>query len=140
MDVPTDLTDRLTLPVTSAEHQACPVTDVLRRVGDKWSVLIVVLLADGPLRTGVLQRSIEDISQRMLTRTLRSLQRDGLVFRVVHPTVPIAVEYGLTDLGRSLLGPLSALTDWAVAHGDDIAEARAHHDAADDAADPAHTA
>ncbi|PRY40557.1 winged helix-turn-helix transcriptional regulator [Umezawaea tangerina] len=128
-DVPAVLTAELPLPVTTSEHEACPVTDVLRRVGDKWSVLVVVLLGRGPRRFGQLNRDIEDISQRMLTRTLRALERDDLVTRTVHPTLPPTVEYGLTDLGRTLLVPLSALTDWAIAHRGDIEEGRARYDA-----------
>lgn len=128
-DVPTVLAAELSLPVTTAEHEACPVTDVLRRVGDKWSVLVVVLLGRGPSRFSELHRAVENISQRMLTRTLRALERDGLVTRTVYPTVPASVEYGLTELGSTLLGPLSALTDWAIAHRQDIEAARIRHDA-----------
>lgn len=127
--VPSVLAADLPLPVSSDEHQACPVTDVLRRVGDKWSVLVVVLLGPGPRRFNELHRSVEGISQRMLTRTVRGLERDGLVIRTVYPTVPATVEYRLSALGGSLLAPLSALADWAVLHGDDIAAARAAHDA-----------
>ncbi|MDA8372624.1 MAG: helix-turn-helix domain-containing protein [Nocardiopsaceae bacterium] len=126
--VPTVLSAEFGLPVTAAEHEACPVTDVLRRIGDKWSVLVVVVLGRGPRRFNELHRSIENISQRMLTRTLRALQRDGLVTRTVYPTVPATVEYALTDLGRTLLGPLSALTDWAIANREDIEVARIRHD------------
>ncbi|HEX6344423.1 helix-turn-helix domain-containing protein [Umezawaea sp.] len=127
-DVPTVLAAELPLPVKPSEHEACPVTDVLRRVGDKWSVLVVVLLGRGPRRFGELNRDIENISQRMLTRTLRALERDYLVTRTVYPTVPATVEYGLTDLGRTLLVPLSALTDWAIAHRHDIEAARYRYD------------
>nr|WP_017593872.1 helix-turn-helix domain-containing protein [Nocardiopsis potens] len=111
-------------PVPAGEHERCPVTDLLRRVGDKWSVLVIVLLGRGPRRFNGLHRGIEGISHRMLTRTLRSLEGDGLVRREVFPTVPPGVEYGLTSLGRSLLEPLSALADWAVEHEGEIAEAR----------------
>lgn len=97
------------------EHDRCPVTGLFRRVGDKWSVLVLVLLGKRPYRFNELHRDIESISQRMLTRTLRGLEDEGLVSRTVHPTVPPSVEYRLTDLGYSLLGPLSALADWAVA-------------------------
>ncbi|WP_326819489.1 winged helix-turn-helix transcriptional regulator [Streptosporangium sp. NBC_01756] len=130
-DVPSMVVCDLPLPVTAQEHGACTVTDVLRRVGDKWSVLIVVLLGRGPRRFNELHRMIEEISQRMLTRTLRGLERDGLVMRTVHPTVPPSVEYALTDLGMTLLGPLSAVADWAVDHGADIASARAGYDTAE---------
>nr|WP_239157464.1 helix-turn-helix domain-containing protein [Actinocatenispora thailandica] len=114
-------------PVPAAEHEQCPVTDVLRRVGDKWSVLVIVLLGTRPYRFNELHRGIETISQRMLTRTLRGLEADGLVHREVHPTVPPSVEYSLTPLGRTLLVPLSALADWAVQHQPEIAAARRAH-------------
>lgn len=106
----------------------CPVREVLDRVGDKWSVLIVVLLGRQTHRFGELHRMIDGISQRMLTLTLRSLVRDGLVARTPHATVPPRVDYELTDLGRTLLVPLSALNDWAVAHRDDVRAARERHD------------
>ena len=89
------------------------VAEVLRRVGDKWSVLIVVLLEMGPRRFNDLKRSIPGISQRMLTLTLRSLERDGLVERTVEPHIPPHVSYGLTELGRSLCVPVRALCEWA---------------------------
>ncbi|KPI19090.1 transcriptional regulator, HxlR family [Actinobacteria bacterium OK074] len=127
-NVPTVLAADLGLPITPEEHGDCPVTDVLRRVGDKWSVLIVVLLGRGPRRFNELHRSIEGISQRMLTRTLRGLERDGLVTRTVYPTVPATVEYRLSPLGTSLLLPLSTLTDWVLAHSQDIASAQGEYD------------
>lgn len=127
-EVPLVLSADFGIPVTAEEHQECPVTDVLRRVGDKWSVLVVVVLGRGSRRFNELHRSIEDISQRMLTRTLRGLERDGLVVRTVYATVPATVEYALTDLGRTLLDPLSALTDWAISHRREMDEARARHD------------
>ncbi|MFJ8861722.1 winged helix-turn-helix transcriptional regulator [Streptomyces sp. NPDC102451] len=105
------------------------MTDVLRRVGDKWSVLIVVLLGQGTRRYNELHRSIEGISQRMLTRTLRNLERDGLVIRTVYPTVPATVEYALSPLGSSLLVPISTLAEWGVKHGQDIESARGEYDA-----------
>ncbi|MDA2804804.1 winged helix-turn-helix transcriptional regulator [Nocardiopsis suaedae] len=126
--VPTALSADLGLPITEDEHQDCPATDVLRRIGDKWSVLVVAILGRGPRRYNELHRSIKEISQRMLTRTLRGLERDGLVSRTVHPTVPATVEYALTDLGRSLLLPLSTITDWALENRKEIDEARSLHD------------
>ncbi|GLW08827.1 hypothetical protein Misp01_39570 [Microtetraspora sp. NBRC 13810] len=129
-DVPSMLAHDLPWPVPAEEHAACVVTDVLRRVGDKWSVLIVVLLGRGPRRFNELRRMVEGISQRMLTRTLRGLERDGLVARTVHPTVPPSVEYALTELGATLLVPLSAVADWAVGHEAAITAARAGYDAA----------
>ena len=106
--------------VTAPEslHQAgCRnVTPVLNRVGDKWSMLIVMILTDGPKRFSELKRAIDGISQRMLTLTLRGLERDGLVSRTVTPTIPPRVDYELTELGRSLREPVRALGDWAIAH------------------------
>ena len=105
------------------------VSDVLSRVGDKWSVLVVTRLGDGPLRFNQLRRSIGGISQRMLTLTLRGLERDGLVTRTVFPTVPPRVDYALTELGRSLAAPVEALALWARANQDRIAGARQAFDA-----------
>jgi DNA-binding HxlR family transcriptional regulator len=93
--------------------ERCPIRDVLDRIGDKWSTLLVLTLAERPHRFGELRRAVFDISQRMLTQTLRDLQRDGLISRKVHPTTPPSVEYALTPLGRSLLEPLSHLIRWA---------------------------
>jgi DNA-binding HxlR family transcriptional regulator len=105
------------------------VRDVLSRVGDKWSVLLIATLGGGPRRFNDLRRSVEGISQRMLTLTLRGLVRDGLVSRVVHPTVPLRVEYALTKLGVTLLVPVSGLAEWAARHSASIHEARARFDA-----------
>lgn len=115
-DVPSMVTAALPARVPAAEYEACPVTALLDRIGDKWTLLVIARLARGRLRYNELHRSMEGVSQRMLTRTLRGLEGDGLIDRVVHPTVPPAVDYGLTPLGESLLHPLSALADWAVAH------------------------
>ena len=105
------------------------VSDVLDRVGDKWSVLVVVMLGDGPKRFNELRRSIASISQRMLTLTLRGLERDGLVTRTMFPTIPPRVDYALTELGRSLLQPVGALGDWARENHTRILEARVRFDA-----------
>lgn len=110
-------------------NSCCPIRDVLDRIGDKWSALIVRSLEKGPMRFSALRREIEDISQRMLTETLRNLQRDGLIARTVYPTTPPAVEYALTDLGHSLLVPLGALAEWSTRHHDDVRQARAGYDA-----------
>ncbi len=104
------------------------VSDVLARVGDKWSVLVVTLLGQGPRRFNELRRAIGGISQRMLTLTLRGLERDGLVTRTVFPTVPPRVDYDLTPLGRDLLNPVSALGDWAIRNQAKIARAREQFD------------
>ncbi|TDC43054.1 transcriptional regulator [Actinomadura sp. KC345] len=127
--VPSVLAHELPRPVPADELASCPVGDVFRRVGDKWSMQLVILLGGRPHRYNELHRAIEGISQRMLTRTLRSLEADGLVRREVHPTVPPSVEYSLTPLGRTLLEPLSTLADWAVRHEAEINEARSHHTA-----------
>ncbi|MDO8189168.1 helix-turn-helix domain-containing protein [Conexibacter sp. JD483] len=108
---------------------ACPVRDVLDRIGDKWSVMVITLLGDGPLRFMQLKREIELVSQRMLTRTLRALERDGLLTRTVHPTVPPRVDYELTPLGYSLCATLAELVRWSFAHNDEIAAARGAYDA-----------
>jgi DNA-binding HxlR family transcriptional regulator len=100
------------------------VADILRRVGDKWSVLVVVLLELGPRRFNDLKRSIPGISQRMLTLTLRNLERDGFVERRVTPSIPPHVSYGLTDLGQSLSVPVRALCAWSLANIDAIDAAR----------------
>lgn len=108
---------------------ACPfVREVLTRVGDKWSVLIIVLLGDGPKRFSDLKRTIEGISQRMLTHTLRGLERDGLVLRSVFATVPPRVEYALTPLGNTLLKTVTELANWASANRSEITLARAKFD------------
>ncbi len=107
----------------------CPIRDVIERIGDKWSVQLVVALQDGPVRFSGLLRGVEGISRRMLTRTLRLLERDGLVRRQVFPTTPPSVEYTLTDLGRGLAVTLEAVSDWAVAHRSDVEEARRRFDA-----------
>jgi DNA-binding HxlR family transcriptional regulator len=111
------------------EPTACPaVRDVLNRVGDKWSVQIVALLGSGTQRFGELKRQIEGISQRMLTLTLRGLERDGLVTRTVFPEIPPRVDYDLTKLGKTLLEPIEALAAWAAEHRTQIQAARAKFD------------
>ena len=108
------------------------VSEVLQRIGDKWSVLVVQTLADGPKRFNELRREIASISQRMLTLTLRGLERDGLVSRTITPTIPPRVDYELTELGQSLRAPVCALGQWAVDNITDIHEAQARFDAAHD--------
>ena len=106
------------------------ISDVLARVGDKWSVLVVTRLGAGSMRFNELRRAIGGISQRMLTLTLRGLERDGLVTRTVFPTIPPRVDYALTSLGRDLLDPVSALGDWATRNQAKIARAREKFDGA----------
>ena len=105
--------------------------DILSRIGDKWSVMVVGALNDGPVRFNELGRQIGGISQRMLTRTLRNLERDGLVTRTLYPEIPPRVEYELTDMGRTLLPAISGLWDWAQIHYGDIIEARGEYDQRD---------
>ena len=102
----------------------CPVRDVLDRVGDKWSVLVVLRLGQGPERFRALLRAVDGISQRMLTVTLRGLERDGLVHREVFDTRPPSVEYSLTPLGQSLLVHITGLANWALDHEADIQRAQ----------------
>ncbi|MBV1704211.1 MAG: helix-turn-helix transcriptional regulator [Hyphomicrobiales bacterium] len=106
----------------------CPVRDVLAKIGDKWSTLVVAELCDGPKRFGAIRRGIPDVSQRMLTQTLRDLVRFGVASRKVFDTSPPGVEYALTPLGKSLLAPLSALVGWAEANHAAIRAARDAHD------------
>jgi DNA-binding HxlR family transcriptional regulator len=108
----------------------CTATrEILNRVGDKWSVLLVVLLGERTMRFNELRRALDGISQRMLTVTLRGLERDGLVKRTVHPTNPPQVEYALTKLGRSLLAPVTVLAVWAQGHRAEVYRAREAFDA-----------
>ena len=101
----------------------CPSRVVLDRIADKWTALIIQVLANGTRRYAELRREIEGISQKMLTQTLRSLERDGLVLRKVHPVVPPKVEYSLTRLGRTLIDPLNTLCRWSERH---LPELEAH--------------
>ncbi len=116
-------------------HSACDseeaglVRHILDRVGDKWSLLVISLLGGGTRRFTELRREINEISQRMLTLTLRHLERDGLVERTVYPVVPPRVEYRLTPLGVTLLDTIQALVAWTMAHRDEIAAAREAYDA-----------
>ena len=105
------------------------ISDVLARVGDKWSVLVVSKLGEGTKRFNELRREIGGISQRMLTLTLRGLERDGLVARTIMPTSPPGVEYDLTALGRDLLRPVSALSAWAIRNQSKIEQSRTRFDA-----------
>ena len=107
---------------------SCEIRDLLDRLADKWSLLIIELLGTGPRRFTELHREIDEISQRMLTLTLRHLERDGLVTRTVHPVVPPRVDYDLTDLGRSLLVAIEGLVSWTRAHRHEIADARSGYD------------
>ncbi|MER8529362.1 helix-turn-helix domain-containing protein [Mesorhizobium sp. M0814] len=109
----------------------CPVRDVIQGISNKWSSLLMEALAEKPYRYGELRRLVPDISQRMLTQTLHDLQRDGYVHRQVFPTKPPSVEYSLTDLGRSMFGPLHQLIQWAELNHGAVREARKIFDAAE---------
>ena len=113
------------------------ISTLLSRIGDKWTVLVVSTLADGSRRFNELRREIPSVSQRMLTLTLRNLERDGLVVRTVTPSIPPRVDYALTDLGHSLQKPISALSQWALDNVVTIHAAQAEFDAAHDKAEAA---
>lgn len=108
----------------------CPTRHLLDRIGDRWTVLVVGALVGGPLRFGEIARRVDGVSQKMLTQTLRTLERDGLVRRTQYPQIPPRVEYQLTDTGRTLRDPLRALEDWAVAHMDTVLASREVYDSA----------
>jgi len=119
-------------PNPHASGDCRAVASVLARVGDKWSVFVIMQLIGGPQRFNELKRVIGGISQRMLTLTLRGLERDGLVTRTVFPTIPPRVDYELTDLGRGLAEPVKALGQWAFSHLPEIEGARSSFDARSD--------
>lgn len=123
--------ERWNAAATSGPAAPCPVRNVLDKIGDKWSMLLVMTLASGPKRFNELHREVPDISQKMLTQTLRDLQRDGYVGRQVFDTKPPSVEYSLTPLGNSLIVPFGQLIEWANRSFDKIDAARAHYDAHD---------
>ena len=113
----------------TSEHANCrAMSDVLNRIGDKWSVMVVGMLSRGTLRFNELKRQINGISQRMLTLTLRNLERDGLVTRTIYPEIPPRVEYGLTALGETLKGPINTLWDWSASNHQAIVAARIDYD------------
>ena len=111
-----------------ANVESCPIRNVLDHVGTKWSLLVLFALQGGCLRFMELKRAIGDITQRVLTQTLRSLERDGYVIRTVHPTSPPTVEYRLTKMGESLLRPMSVLVGWANQHFDQVVDSRKQYD------------
>lgn len=111
------------------EHAQCrALGQILDRIGDKWTIMAVGLLSKGPMRFNAMMREIGGVSHRMLTLTLRGLERDGLVLRTAYATIPPKVEYQLTDAGRSLIGPLKALSNWAIEHQPVVEAARAKFD------------
>lgn len=113
------------------------ISGLLQRIGDKWTVLVVTTLSSGSKRFNELRREIPTVSQRMLTLTLRNLERDGLVSRTVTPTIPPRVDYELTELGHSLVGPLHGIEVWALEHVSDIHDAQARFDVEHDKAEAA---
>jgi DNA-binding HxlR family transcriptional regulator len=114
---------------TDPDDPECEVRTILDRIADKWSLLVICVLADGTRRFSELKREIDGISQRMLTLTLRQLEREGLVTRTVFPVVPPRVDYELTELGATLLDTIQELVAWAGKHGNEIKDARAAYDA-----------
>ncbi|WP_088181767.1 winged helix-turn-helix transcriptional regulator [Sphingobium sp. Z007] len=118
------------LRIGDAYNPDCPTRHILDRIGDKWAVLVLLTLKDGPVRFNDLRRRIGAISQKMLSQTLKSLERDGLVSRAAFPTVPVTVEYRLTPLAGGLIGILDQVTQWAEAHVGDIMAAQRAHDGA----------
>lgn len=123
-------------PRDQINHQ-CPIRDVLDRMGDAWSLLVMLELSRGPCRFNALRRVVDGISQRMLAVTLRHLERDGLISRQVLPLSPPQVEYALTGLGGSLIARVNLLRDWAVEHQPQVWQARAAYDARDATAEKA---
>lgn len=113
------------------DHGNCTaVTDILSTIGNKWTVLVVVTLSRRSMRFNEIRKEVGDISQRMLTLTLRELERDGLVTRTVFPTVPPRVDYALTELGKTLIAPIGAIAGWAIEHRSAVADARQNFDTA----------
>ena len=114
--------------VPDVTDPACPTRVVLDRIGDRWTTLVVLFLEPGPMRFTKLRTEIGGIAPKVLTQTLRAMERDGLLTRTVHAQVPPRVDYELTDLGRSLLKPIHAVTDWAERHVGEVLDARDRYD------------
>jgi DNA-binding HxlR family transcriptional regulator len=117
------------MDVRSPYSSDCPTRKVLDRIADKWAVLVLGLLMDGPMRFNRLRRTVEGISQKMLSQTLKSLERDGLVSRKAIATVPVTVEYAITPLGKSLAATMDPLRAWAETHMDDVIVNQQRYDA-----------
>ena len=116
-------------PGPAGEPSSCRAREVLQRVGDKWSMYVIDLLGQGTMRFTELHRGVNGITARMLTVTLRGLERDGIVTRTIHPVIPPRVDYALTPMGRTLLDTIGELVTWADSHLDEIDAARAAYDA-----------
>ncbi|MBB3676813.1 winged helix-turn-helix transcriptional regulator [Modestobacter versicolor] len=124
-------TDPAAAPAWNVLDERCPTRQVLGRIGEKWTMLVVTALTDEPvLRFSELRRRVGGVTQKMLTQTLRALERDGLVSRTVYPTVPVTVEYRLTDLGQELGATVQVVRTWAYANIERVQEARTAFDAA----------
>jgi DNA-binding HxlR family transcriptional regulator len=128
IDVPAEPKRIVLAPNAHLESECQGPASILARVGDKWTVFVIMMLGDGPRRFNEIKRMVGGISQRMLTLTLRGLERDGLVTRTVFPTIPPRVDYELTDLGRGLWKPVEALGKWASEHQPEIEKARQKFD------------
>ena len=113
----------------NAYAAACPTRQILDRIGDKWAVLILILIRDEPMRFNALRRAIEGISQKMLSQVLKSLERDGLLKRRVFATVPVTVEYSITPLGQTLAAAVDPLRDWAEENLKEVQSAQRRYDA-----------
>ncbi|GAA1774564.1 MULTISPECIES: helix-turn-helix domain-containing protein [Streptomonospora] len=118
--------------VPDVRNPDCPTRLVLDRIGDRWTSLVVLHLAEGPMRFTRLRAAIGGIAPKVLTQTLRTMERDGLLSRTVHAEVPPRVDYELTRLGQSLRAPIQAITDWAEQHVEEVVHARAAYDSARD--------
>lgn len=116
---------KVTVRLPEDVDPSCPVRSILDRVGDKWTALVISHLAAGPLRFTEIKRRVSGISQRMLTETVRGLERDGVLLRTVYASIPPKVEYSLTRLGVSLVDPVQVLVGWALDHREEIVAARA---------------
>lgn len=113
---------------SDAFNALCPTRQILDRIADKWTVLLLSLLAGRTMRFNELRRGVDGLSQKVLSQTLKSLERDGLVTRTAYPTVPVTVEYAITDLGRTLAATLEPLRQWAESHMDAVEKARSDFD------------
>jgi DNA-binding HxlR family transcriptional regulator len=124
-------TDVSKMPIWNVYEAECPTRFALNRIADKWTVLVVCSLEQGTKRFSTLQREIGGVSQKMLTQTLRGLERDGLVTRTIYPTVPPKVEYTLTPLGRTLVGLVDAIRVWSETHIEAVMNAQKVYDSVD---------
>jgi DNA-binding HxlR family transcriptional regulator len=120
--------ETINLPEYDVLQVACPTRQVLDRIADKWTLLVVLALWDGTLRFSQLRRRVQGVTQKMLTQTLRALERDGMVKRRAYPTVPVTVDYTLTPLGQSLGEAVAVVRGWAYSHMDAIKTAREEYD------------